>query len=180
MGRPSGAGAANSVTVYELGPPVAPNADWTERVLYSFTGGEDESLPNGTLVFDALGNLYGTTEGGGSQNCDNGCGTVFELSPPTRPGAAWTESVLYRFTGGSDGGAPDDPVIFDPAGTCAYCQGADIQRRLYGKLLREVTIELDSLHFPVIHPLTATRTIPFGVSGREPHSVKAGASTGKE
>lgn len=86
------------------------NAAWAapkETVLYSFLGGtSDGMLPVGGLVADATGNLYGTTgAGGGYGNCSpfgETCGVVFELSPTGN--GTWTESVLYTFTGGVDGG----------------------------------------------------------------------------
>jgi uncharacterized repeat protein (TIGR03803 family) len=80
-----------------------------EQVLYAFQGGSDGSSPSSGLIFDALGNLYGETEGGG-----NGNGTVFELSPNSNGG--WTETVLYSFQGGNDGIAPSDGLVFDQAG----------------------------------------------------------------
>ena len=88
----------------------------TEKVLYTFTGGNDGGLPVAGLIFDASGNLYGTTGGGGSPTCEggNGCGTVFELTAKT--GGGWTEKVLYTFTGGSDGWAPESALIFDSNG----------------------------------------------------------------
>jgi uncharacterized repeat protein (TIGR03803 family) len=88
----------------------------TEKVLYTFTGGNDGGLPVAGLIFDASGNLYGTTGGGGSPTCEggNGCGTVFELTAKT--GGGWTEKVLYTFTGGSDGWAPEIALIFDSNG----------------------------------------------------------------
>ena len=61
------------------------------------------------LVFDQAGNIYGTTSAGGAY----GFGVVFKL---TRSGQSWTESVLWRFTGGSDGGNPLSGLIFDSAG----------------------------------------------------------------
>src|SRR5437868_386021 len=71
------------------------------QVLYNFGGGAtDAILPEGELVFDSAGNLYGTTVGGGA----SGNGTVFELSP--NPDGSWKEIVIYSFTGGSDGGSP--------------------------------------------------------------------------
>jgi uncharacterized repeat protein (TIGR03803 family) len=80
---------------------------WAEKVLYRFTGGADGALPDGNLVLDAAGNLYGTTVSGGSFNGDLcslwGCGVIYELSPGA---GGWTETVLYTFTGGGDGLAP--------------------------------------------------------------------------
>ncbi|MGB6677132.1 MAG: choice-of-anchor tandem repeat GloVer-containing protein, partial [Terriglobales bacterium] len=81
-----------------------------EQVLYAFQGGTDGSSPSSGLIFDAAGNLYGETEGGGAY----GGGTVFELSPSSNGG--WTETVLYSFQGGSDGSEPSDGLVFDQAG----------------------------------------------------------------
>ena len=52
------------------------------------------------LVLDPRGNLYGTTTNGGDQLCEHtslGCGTVFKISPPSPPGGASAERVLYNF-----------------------------------------------------------------------------------
>lgn len=58
------------------------NGTWTQTVLHDFTGGSDGAHPWGTPVFDASGNLYGTTFGGGiGGSCDIGCGVVFEITP---------------------------------------------------------------------------------------------------
>ena len=87
---------------------------WSETVLYRFTGGGDGGNPNGPLVFDQSGDIYGTARRGGQGVCEGyGCGTVYEL---THSGNNWTQSVLYSFTGGSDEGLPDSGVIFDPSG----------------------------------------------------------------
>jgi uncharacterized repeat protein (TIGR03803 family) len=81
---------------------------WAEKVLYRFTGNNDGAFPGGNLALDAAGNLYGDTLGGGSfigNTCSTfGCGVVYELSPGS---SAWTETVLYTFTGGSDGWEPE-------------------------------------------------------------------------
>jgi len=87
---------------------ISPNGGWHETVLYSFTGGADGSSPSGPVIFDNLGNLYGTTDSGGAY----GYGVVFELSPT---GASWTETVLCTFTGGYNAN-PINGLIFDPAG----------------------------------------------------------------
>src|ERR1700688_234311 len=69
---------------------------WTQTVLYSFKGGSDGEYPRSRLVFDAAGNLYGTTASGGTSTCNGnkgGCGTVFKLAPNSHSG--WTESLIY-------------------------------------------------------------------------------------
>ena len=76
------------------------------RSVYTFTGGTDGGGPNGGLFLDKAGNLYGTTSGGGLY----GSGTVFKVSQ------AGTETVLYNFTGGNDGGFPTGSLIADAAG----------------------------------------------------------------
>jgi hypothetical protein len=101
-------------TVFELSPDG--NGGWQKATIYEFQGGEDGNLPLGGLVWDAAGNLFGTTEGGGHGNhCDQtmGCGTVFELSPSN---GAWIETVLHRFGNGSDGQTPSAGLVFDSQG----------------------------------------------------------------
>ncbi len=89
----------------------------TLTVLYNFVGGDDGAGPIGSLVSDSAGNLYGATvSGGGSANCMFGCGTIFELSPPPQPGGLWIETVLYRFSGTTDGGNPQAGLAIDQAG----------------------------------------------------------------
>jgi uncharacterized repeat protein (TIGR03803 family) len=83
-----------------------------ERVLYSFKAGNDGGSPQGTLVADRNGALYGTTTFGGG-GCFYGCGTVFKL---TKSGSGYIESILYRFTGGNDGQGPGSGVIADASG----------------------------------------------------------------
>jgi uncharacterized repeat protein (TIGR03803 family) len=80
--------------------------------LFSFTDTTSGQRPLGALVFGPSGALFGTTSGGGA-NCD--CGTVFMLTPPSRRGAAWTETVLHEFSG-KDGSGPAGDLIFDASG----------------------------------------------------------------
>lgn len=113
-GTTSGGGTGKSGTVFSLQPPAtackAALCPWLETILYNFTGAADGGDPlYGDLTFDQAGNIYGTTATGGS----SGEGAVFKL---TRSGNGWTESVIYNFTGGSDGGIPVSGVIFDSAG----------------------------------------------------------------
>jgi len=111
--------------VYELSPPLVPGGTWTEMVLYNFCevvqgvkclDGEE---PTSQLVFDAAGNIYGTTAGGGSGHLLGGGGTVFELSPGAD---GWKETILYNFCSqGSGNNCPDGydasaGVTFDTAG----------------------------------------------------------------
>jgi uncharacterized repeat protein (TIGR03803 family) len=113
-GNTGGICASGCGVVFELSP--SSSGTWTGTVLHSFTG-TDGSWPRAPLIFDAVGNLYGTTQyGGDTSACGNGgCGTVFELSPNSTGG--WTETVLYSFTGRTDGSLPFySGVIFDAAG----------------------------------------------------------------
>ncbi len=99
-------GASGYGIVFKLDPA------GNETVLYSFTGGSDGGYPEAGLIRDAQGNLYGTASGGGltGSNEPNGAGVVFKLDP------AGNFSVLYRFTGGTDGAAPFAGLIQDTQG----------------------------------------------------------------
>ena len=110
----AGCGPLDKGVVYELVRPVPPATGWTQQVLYNFSGGADGWDPFAPLTIDAAGNLYGTTDLGGS----HGAGVVFRLSPPATAGGAWSESVIYTFQGGSgDGAGPSiNGVVFDAAG----------------------------------------------------------------
>lgn len=86
-----------------------------ERLVYSFHGGTDGQYPAAPLARDQAGNLYGTTFHGGNQACRDsnavGCGVVFKVTPDGH------ESVLHRFTGGTDGATPGfGSVVVDRAG----------------------------------------------------------------
>jgi uncharacterized repeat protein (TIGR03803 family) len=109
-------------TVYEISPPKQKGGAWTRTILYSFPNAKQGYLPNGNLVFDGTGNLYGATTFGGTKgtSCDSfyggQCGTVFELSPPKARGGKWTEEVLHKFASGTDGANPDGGLVLDGAG----------------------------------------------------------------
>jgi uncharacterized repeat protein (TIGR03803 family) len=92
-------------------------------VLYTFTGGADGGGPQSGVVLDSAGNLYGTTNYGGTPEpeigCGGiGCGVVYKLAPSGQ------ETVLHSFTGGADGANPEAGVIRDAAGnlygTCPF------------------------------------------------------------
>ncbi len=114
-------------TVFELSPPAQKGGAWTYTILYSFQGNKDGQYPQGNLIFDGHGNLYGATQFGGGRgynNCNQYygyCGTIFELSPPKQRGGNWTENVLYSFKGVDkgavgDGADPNGGLIFDSRG----------------------------------------------------------------
>ena len=103
-------GGIGAGTVFEL---TRSGSGYTEKVLYNFKGGLDGESPWG-IVADAAGTLYGITFlGGSSGNGGNGWGTVFKLTPG---GSGYTESVLYRFTGGMDAWEPLGPPVLDANG----------------------------------------------------------------
>ena len=106
-------------TVFKL---VRSGSGWSLSPLYSFSGSPDGAAPHSRLVFGPDGRLYGTTINGGQGACDSlfgvGCGTVFSLRPPANACrktaiCPWSETVLYRFSGGSDGGEPLGDLAFD-------------------------------------------------------------------
>ncbi len=105
-GTTSEGGAGKQGVVFKL------DAAGHESVLHAFTSGEDGAYPVAGLIFDAQGNLYGTTQNGGGTGCDGeGCGVVFKIAA-----ASGKETILYTFTGGADGGAPSAGLLLDAQG----------------------------------------------------------------
>ncbi len=101
-------GAYGYGTVYQL---MHSNDGWTEIVLHSFQAAPDGRGPYAGVIFDAHGNLYGTTVGGGRVDG----GTIYELSPGI---SGWTETILYDFPNfTTDGANPYGGLIFDAAGS---------------------------------------------------------------
>jgi len=99
-------GTANNVFRLTKGS----SGGWIEGTIHNFTSLLDGQEPRGGLIFDASGNLYGTTW---LTNNDIGAGTAFELTLTSK---GWRESALYRFTGGSDGGYPEAGLMVDSLG----------------------------------------------------------------
>ena len=104
-----GGGACDCGVIFKI------DTTGVETILYRFTGGADGADPEGGLVLDAAGNIYGTAVGGGEVPCSNvdyfshGCGTVFEVS---RDGI---ETTLHAF-GLSDGAQPVAGLLRDKSG----------------------------------------------------------------
>ena len=92
-------GVGNCGTVFQV------TQQGAHSVLYTFQGESDGCTPEGALLADQAGNLYGTAFFAGPGNCTEGCGTVFKLTPE---GAY---SVLYAFKGGSDGANPNGLAV---------------------------------------------------------------------
>ena len=91
------------------------NSGWVLTPLYSFAGGNDGGNPTARVVFGPDSSLYGTAGGG------NGFGTIFNLKPASTVCKTalcpWTETVLYRFTGGTDGSNPGNgDIVFRSSG----------------------------------------------------------------
>lgn len=130
-GTTEGGGTYNDGTVYELRHT---SSAWKERVLHSFdANGKDGVGPGGGALFmDRAGNLYGTTTGGGSNQCGGArgdldspragqapggignCGTIFELTKEAN--GRWKEAILYNFNIGATGSDPNAGVVMDKAG----------------------------------------------------------------
>jgi uncharacterized repeat protein (TIGR03803 family) len=127
-----GGGAYGLGTVFELSPSAG--GGWTATTIHSFDGA-DGAVNKSGLIFDASGNLYGTTVCGGTSasstewrlrsqsagifpDCGgaSGAGTVWQLTPQSN--GSWTETTLYNFIGSSDGANPVQPggLIFDTTG----------------------------------------------------------------
>jgi uncharacterized repeat protein (TIGR03803 family) len=110
--------APYSSTVFQLTPSGIPGTPWIHTVIdYLKSGG----FPEGNLALGKNGALYGTAyDGGDTTNCVPpvvGCGAVFELQPPATAGAAWTETTIHQFAGGSsDGANPTAGVIVGDGG----------------------------------------------------------------
>ena len=99
-------GQRNDGEVYQLTPSAG---SWTENIIYSFGTGGGGYQPVGGVIFDQAGNVYGTTRFGEKGRY----GAVYQLTPS---GGSWTETTLYSFTGGSDGGEPEASLLMDRSG----------------------------------------------------------------
>jgi len=95
-------------TVFKLTP--SSRGGWTESIIYSFNYyGSPGRNPAADLVFDAEGNLYGTTSQSEIGNCQLGCGAVFKLTPQSD--GSWKETTVYDFKGAPDGGSPSSGLV---------------------------------------------------------------------
>jgi uncharacterized repeat protein (TIGR03803 family) len=120
-------GNQNQGEIFEMTPSATPGASWIETVLINLQG-ENVVYPNGSLVLDKAGNLYGTSWWGGVLCSTNNypCGLVFELLRPTISGRSWTLAVLHNFQTG-EGSTPFAGMVIDGAGNLygTTSQGGD-------------------------------------------------------
>jgi uncharacterized repeat protein (TIGR03803 family) len=110
-------GDSGKGTVYRLSPS---KAGYAESILYSFRRSPDGANPNGALIVDRVGTLYGTTLNGGSVK-DCLCGIAFALQPS---GSSYVETVLWDFEGGYDASFPTGGLLAGKAGAL-YGSSAD-------------------------------------------------------
>jgi len=167
--------------VFEL----SPGGTWTETLLHSFCQDfdgyqcTDGAQPIGGLITDATGNLYGTTYSGGSGACgfqSGGCGTVFELSPPSVPGGVWTYSVLYNFCSQqncADGALPMGRLQLDSSGNL-YGTGVGGGN---GGVVFELSPGMNGWTESVLYDFCQKGKFPICPDG---YSPKAGVTLGKD
>jgi hypothetical protein len=124
-------------TVFRLSPPTRRGGTWTEKVLHRFAGVSsshqtgDGANPNGGLVLDGKGTIYGMTHYGGyncPHNSNQGCGTVFELTPPKEKADIWTEKLIHVFKDGDDGAEPNAGLLLDTDGSLYGAAGGGAEK----------------------------------------------------
>jgi uncharacterized repeat protein (TIGR03803 family) len=106
-GEARNGGAYGSGVIFELSPNQ--QVGWNEKILYSFKDGNDGADPQGGLIFDAAGNLYGLTTYGGL-----GYGTIFELEH--NPDGSWTEKTLHSIDEGQPTNSFQSGLVLDQNG----------------------------------------------------------------
>ena len=163
-----GAGASgglhNEGVIFELS---LSSAGWTEKVLYAFSVGAQGFFPISALTIDSGGRLYGFTYfGGTSTNCGaSGCGTVYQLSPPTI-GTRWTYRRIHAFNL-TDGGMPGNSnnLLFDPAGNLYGCTSFGGNSDGHGVVFVLSPLSSGNWKESVLHSFTG------GYDGYEPNSL---------
>jgi uncharacterized repeat protein (TIGR03803 family) len=155
-------------TVFELSPPRTGSSTWTERVLHSFgattTDGQEPVQP---VTLDAAGNIYGTTPQGGPSNA----GIAFELVKPADGSGLWSETLLYAFTGGADGGNSYSGLVIGP-------DGALYGTTAYGGTHRDGTVFRLAMDAAGAWRETVLHNFSDGADGGIPYSIPCFDSQG--
>lgn len=147
-----GGGSADAGVVFQLTPA---GGQWTETILYTFTGYADGSDPV-ALVPGQAGIFYGVTKNGGAVCTYTGCGVVFELAQ--QADGTWAEIVLHTFRGTGDGIFPDDIVLDD-------------EGRLYGTTQSGTVFQVAYSSSSLQWFFTALYTFTGGSDGSSPASL---------
>ena len=148
-------GLYSSGTVFKL--TYLNGIGWTETVLYNFQNLMDGRWPDGGLVEDSAGNLYGTTSDGGS----GGGGTVFELSPVAD---AWDFTLLYSFSAGKEQGCgPEASLSMDDSGSLYGTTACDGTNNLGGVF--KLSNTPNGWEYTALHDFTGGGR--WGVSGQQ-------------
>lgn len=159
-------GASQAGTVFKLSPPAPGQTQWTESLIYEFSGANgDGQFPYSSLDFDAKGNLYGTSFLGGGNNL----GLAYELVPPTSGGTSWILVALHSFAGGADGANPISGLAFDTSGNLYGTTFTDGVSGISGGTLFQMTPGSDGYTETVLHTFTgqtsgkaADGSLPYG------------------
>jgi uncharacterized repeat protein (TIGR03803 family) len=145
-------GAAQAGTVFKLTRPPTGQTQWTESLLYEFSGtSSDGQFPYSNLVFDASGNLYGTSFLGGA----NDLGLAYELVPPVGDATAWSLVPLHAFTGGGDGANPISALTFDAQGNLYGTTFSDGVSGTSGGTVFQLAPNAGAMSETVLHTFTA-------------------------
>ena len=157
--------------VFKLTGPSTSGGIWTETILWAFTGKGDGATPTSNLIMDATGALYGTNASGGTL----GCGTFFQLVPPTTTGGNWTENTLANFPCSGDAGSDPEGIIRDPVTGVFY--GSVLYGGAFGGgWVYRLTPPTSggSWTYTVLHNFNPYAAAPEYAQGCEPWSVVLG------
>jgi uncharacterized repeat protein (TIGR03803 family) len=148
-------------TVFELSP--ARGGRWSKKVLHQFDK-SDGALPDADLVWDASGNLWGSTNQGANSGCPNGCGTIFELRRGKGNGRRF--SVVYEFIM-QQGAAPLGNMVFDESGN--LYGSTDIGGSAGDGVVFKLSPANGKWRYSVLHAFTSSP------DGAEPNGLVEGA-----
>jgi uncharacterized repeat protein (TIGR03803 family) len=152
-------GVESSGTVFRLAKTAS--GTWEETLLHGFTGGADGNGPWGGVIQDASGNLYGTTIG---TNGTSPRGVVYKLAPESN--APWPLTVLYSFTGGTDGGGSVAGLLRDSEGNLyGTTEGGGCAGCAHGVVFKVEPAPSTPWHETVLHSFTGGNDGGYSAAG---------------